>query len=58
VLEPKAIREMILKMDRTGKNHSQISKHLNNKRISTLTDKGKWFPGTVRNILRKEKRES
>ena len=46
VLEPlqKAIREMILKMDRAGKNHSQISKHLNDKGISILSGKGNGFP--------------
>ena len=44
VLEPKAIREMILKMDRAGKNHSQISKHLNDKGISILGGKGNGFP--------------
>ena len=55
VLEPKAIREMIVKMDRAGKNHSQISKQLNDEGISTLSGKGKWYPGTVRNILRMAK---
>jgi Recombinase len=53
--EQEAIHDLILKMDREGKNQSQISKHLNDKGIPTLSGKGKWFPATVRNILRKEK---
>ena len=54
-LEQKAIHDLILKMDRDGKNQSQISKHLNDKGIPTLSGKGKWYPATVRNILRQEK---
>ena len=46
-----------MKMDKAGKNHSQISKHLNDKGMSTLNGEVKWFPGTVRNILRKGKGE-
>ena len=53
--EQEAIHDLILKMDRDGKNQSQISKHLNDKGIPTLSGRGKWFPATVRNFLLQEK---
>jgi len=53
--EQKAIRDLILKMDRDGKNHSQISRHLKDEGIPTLSGKGKWYPSTIRNILLRKK---
>ena len=51
------LHDLILKMDRDGKRNqeSQISKHLNDKGIPTLSGRGKWFPATVRNFLLQEK---
>lgn len=53
--EQKAIRDMIIKMEREGKSHSQISRHLNGKGVPTLSGTGKWHPSTIRNFLLREK---
>jgi hypothetical protein len=52
--EQESIREVILKMDKDGKNHSHISKHLNDEDRPTTSGKRQWFSETVRNNLKRE----
>ena len=52
--EQEVIFNLIFQMDRDGKNQSQISQYLNDEGIPTISGKGKWYPATVRNILKRE----
>jgi hypothetical protein len=52
--ERESIREVLLKMDKDGKNHSHISKHLNDEDRPTPSGKRQWFSETVRNTLKRE----
>ena len=51
-LEQQAIHEMILKMDRDGKDEWQISRILNESGVPTWDDKGEWYPSTIRSFLK------
>jgi hypothetical protein len=42
--EQEAIRDLIPKMDREGKNRSQISRRPGDEGVPTLSGKGKWLP--------------
>ena len=50
-LEQKPIHDLILEMDKKGRDEWQISKALNDKGYPTLDDKDKWYPSTIRNFL-------
>jgi hypothetical protein len=50
-LEQKPIHDLILEMDKKGRDEWQISKTLNDKGYPTLDDKDKWYPSTIRNFL-------
>jgi hypothetical protein len=54
--EDKAVHEMILKMDREGKDEWQISRILNESSVPTWDDKGEWYPSTIRSFLTSGKR--
>ncbi len=46
--------QIIQNMRIDGKSYTKIADYLIEKRIPTLSGKGKWYPGTVSNILKKE----
>jgi hypothetical protein len=50
--EQQAVHEMILKMDREGKDEWQISRVLNESGVPTWDDKGEWYPSTIRSFLK------
>ena len=50
-LEQKTTHDLILKLDRQGKDEWQISKILNDDGVPTFSDKGEWYPSTIRNFL-------
>ena len=54
-LERKTIHDLILEMDKKGRDEWQISKTLNDKGSPTLDDKDKWYPSSVRNFLNQVK---
>ena len=51
----KAIHEMIVKMDRDGKDEWQISKTLNDSGVPTLDGKAEWYPSSIRGFLTSRK---
>ncbi|MGB6011377.1 MAG: recombinase family protein [Desulfobacterales bacterium] len=54
-LEQKPIHDLILEMDKKGRDEWQISKALNDKGYPTADDKDKWYPSTIRNFLNRVK---
>lgn len=54
-LENKPIHDLILEMDKKGRDEWQISKTLNDKGYPTFDDKDKWYPSTIRNFLNRVK---
>jgi len=46
--------KIIHNMRSSGNSYTKIADYLIEKRIPTLSGKGKWYPGTVSNILKKE----
>jgi hypothetical protein len=54
-LEQKPIYDLILEMDKKGRDEWQISKTLNDKGFPTFDDKDKWYPSTIRNFLNRVK---
>jgi hypothetical protein len=57
-LEQKPIHDLILEMDKKGRDEWQISKTLNDKGFPTFDDKDKWYPSTIRNLLNRVKSDS
>jgi len=57
-LEQKPIHDLILEMDKKGRDEWQISKTLNDKGFPTFDDKDKWYPSTIRNLLNRAKSDS
>jgi len=57
-LENKPIHDLILEMDKKGRDEWQISKTLNDKGYPTFDDKNKWYPSTIRNFLNRVKSSS
>lgn len=57
-LENKPIHDLILEMDKKGRDEWQISKTLNDKGYPTFDDKDKWYPSTIRNFLNRVKSSS
>ena len=51
------IMAKILIMTMQGLNQSQIARALNDKGVQTFTGRGKWYPGTIRNLFQGMRKE-
>jgi hypothetical protein len=50
-LKQKAAHDLILTLNREGKDEWQISKILNDEGVPTFDEKGEWYPSTIRSFL-------
>ncbi|MFC1830225.1 hypothetical protein ACFL0O_11520 [Thermodesulfobacteriota bacterium] len=54
----RTVRDFIFEMDGEGKDEWEISAVLNDKGVQTFDDKEKWYPSSVRSILKQKNKHS